>query len=1015
MNDNTPMGKSWKLTSPSISSSKPKDTPRTLSNRRRSSFSADALNRNYTSLSNSENSNEIPNLIPGGRTGLTMKRIPEATTFEERITELFIQMKEDPAAIPFLNVIFPGHLTETEYSMNITGKLRFREFAKMFCRIVNHRAKQDNVIIIVEGAQWIDVASWELLWDIHINCEEVLIFIFSRPSTHYENQEASLLFNRFKKVPLAKMVTLEGLSIRYTEELVLMQWKKYEPDTDPSKVAQMLLESIHVKTNGSPLYIMSLVLNLFESGACKVDTHGVLRLEKADFDFENVNMGDGMSSIIVAQLDRIDREFQLFLKVASVLGQRFLLDDVMFFLSDTPGIIEKFKYDSNDPNVIINQLRSLDKYGYLCPDENYQEDEPIWLSFKSDIVRKCIYSTMVQAQRQQLHLYVATYYEKMVDDENSERLLVQIYEHYSQTDDTQILKKLRYLEAVSHYYYEMNHMFEAIKHYNLLIMQASEAQKKISLPLYDMADRAVWHLELGDAYYSRGEMKFCEEHLRKAIQLSGQRLSSSGSLFRLLAWKMYIGRSDNWNMSNYRDGAARIQALLKEISDNTASTTHGELPVDEIFSKLPAHYRKSLAVAQANGSLIDMTTDYQDIKQRHIDTIRRSLVVLGQVMFQQGKYDAFSYAVLWAMRLNEKFTPDSFLGRICSMTAMAVWMMRQDEGATLQDLLLGLRLDRKENLGDTIRIVYNTALTLFWMGHWQGSMKYFSSLNELSLVTTNFNLRIEALRMKSFILYMTGPRLYSMGLGKELYNQSVPNNDHEGKIVGHQMTLANLISMPGNKREIKEAMEALKSTWNQCSGANKDPYLELNYLALVYLADLKIGTSVVVGDQLKGLEKIVDVLLQKRQAEDLLGTLGVGRQWTALLGCHVSASVLLSFVDNGKLLTPDDKRLIVRIARKFGRYVKTTEMRFFLLSKPVRYLFKGIKHIFDKDSPTTTIKAWQNGLVRGAPSELISGILHARIAKHAANSTAINRSRHLAEAQRNLKQIGALAELEILK
>jgi hypothetical protein len=82
---------------------------------------------------------------------------------------------------------------------------------------------------------------------------------------------------------------------------------------------------------------------------------------------------------------------------------------------------------------------------------------------------------MVISQRQQLHLNVAVYYERMLDANNRNRLLIPLYEHYSETDDKQILKKLSYLEAIAHTYFEKDSMGEAIKHYTNLLEKSELA------------------------------------------------------------------------------------------------------------------------------------------------------------------------------------------------------------------------------------------------------------------------------------------------------------------------------------------------------------------------------------------------------------------------------------------------------------------------------------------------------------------------------------------------------------
>jgi hypothetical protein len=194
--------------------------------------------------------------------------------------------------------------------------------------------------------------------------------------------------------------------------------------------------------------------------------------------------------------------------------------------------------------------------------------------------------------------------------------------------------------------------------------------------------------------------------------------------------------------------------------------------------------------------------------------------------------------------------------------------------------------------------------------------------------------------------------------------------------------------------------------------------MKLNQFTLVNLAHQKLGNTLVPQEYLKELEELVDALLErnsmnKASAENTDSLLSVGRHWICLLGILTAASTIFSFIDNADpAMTEDDKKNISRVAHKFKKFVKTSDIGLFLVSRPIRFLMKGLKHIYDKDAPTTSVKCWQRGLISGAPSELVIGVLNARIAKHTHKDT---KKRYLMEAQRFLKQIGSQTELEVIK
>ncbi|KAI8850317.1 hypothetical protein BC829DRAFT_488861 [Chytridium lagenaria] len=238
------------------------------------------------------------------------------------------------------------------------GKIRMKEFSELIRRIVNALSMTNPIALVFNEAQWMDTLSWELLWEIVNTCPKTAVFLFSRPERSFDNEDRVSFLKKFKRLQRASSLRVEGLSLDETRQMVIATW----PGKTIKNVASVIVENIYRRTNGNPLYIRSLVLAWKDSGQYRIDKDGVLSPQSSEFDFESIVVGYDLKSIVVAHFDRLDRDFQLLLKVSSVLGQRFLLEDVLFFLSDIPGFRDML---GGTTHAISRTVEEMDKYGYL--------------------------------------------------------------------------------------------------------------------------------------------------------------------------------------------------------------------------------------------------------------------------------------------------------------------------------------------------------------------------------------------------------------------------------------------------------------------------------------------------------------------------------------------------------------------------------------------------------------------------------------------------------------------------
>lgn len=433
----------------------------------------------------------------------------------ETISKALVKLRIENVDLTAFDILDAPIENEFYPDANSTIKSHLQGIYTIFEKLINALTASNKIALTFNEAQWFDIRSWELLRHIVINCPNVCIMIFTRLESSFEVKENREILHSIQSQPKVTKLVLEGLSVADTERLIIASWTTGHVI---KSISRKIVESIHKKTNGSPYFIKSLATSVRESGQWRVNIHGELTMLNGNYDFEQLSLGYDNQSIILSQFDRLDRNFQLFLKVASVLGQQFLLDDVLYFLTGVAGVYEQI--DKKNYSAIIRGVQATDKYGFLIRQSTTSEGAHF--QFKSALVRKMIYSMMVLRQRQQLHLHVAQFYELRLTDLNRYKFLLPILDHYKETDSAHLRERIHYIELVANFYYENNKLAECIKYYNELLDITGLYQKDApSNSKFANDVVANWHRELGHAYFLRGRLLDAEKHSLEALRLFG--------------------------------------------------------------------------------------------------------------------------------------------------------------------------------------------------------------------------------------------------------------------------------------------------------------------------------------------------------------------------------------------------------------------------------------------------------------------------------------------------------------
>jgi predicted ATPase len=236
------------------------------------------------------------------------------------------------------------------------------------------------VLIVLENGQWLDDASWELALLANRHVRPMVMVIVTRP-LHSASADAPL--------PPACLNLLDTPGVDF------FRLRALPPDAAADLVCQRLgVRSLQpefqrllwAKTGGHPVYSEEIVQEWEKQGVIRVDEQ--VGLLSADPDLlAQAPVPHLVQKAITSRLEHLAPSPQLVLKVASVIGESFTVEELRAVY---PIAAEHDKLAGH-----IETLRQLD---FIRQHEN----APDTFAFKYSVIREVARDLLLKAQRQEL-------------------------------------------------------------------------------------------------------------------------------------------------------------------------------------------------------------------------------------------------------------------------------------------------------------------------------------------------------------------------------------------------------------------------------------------------------------------------------------------------------------------------------------------------------------------------------------------------------------------------------------
>lgn len=303
---------------------------------------------------------------------------------------------------PLLNNVLPFlDFPDTPGVAAMSPQIRADKTRDFLLGLLQAAATMTPTLLVIEDAQWLDSASWNLLTAISRqidadtpNQASVMLAVATRPVV----QPLSPQYAQLTAARHNKWLSLAPLD---PEQAIALVCQRLNVSALPEPVINLIQE----KAQGNPFFSEELAYALRDGGFL-VFAEGQCALAPHAGDLRALNFPDTVQGVVISRIDRLTPAQQLTLKVASVIGRVFtsrLLHDVHPIEADKAFI-----------NEYLSTLEHLD----ITPLER-PEPELAYI-FKHIITQEVAYNLMLFAQRRELHRAIGEWYEQQYSHDSAQ-------------------------------------------------------------------------------------------------------------------------------------------------------------------------------------------------------------------------------------------------------------------------------------------------------------------------------------------------------------------------------------------------------------------------------------------------------------------------------------------------------------------------------------------------------------------------------------------------------------------
>lgn len=704
--------------------------------------------------------------------------------------------------LPLLGDLLSLPIEDNPTTAAFDARMRQEALAALVIDIVRRAAQERPLLLVIEDSHWLDEASRSLILAVArvVASAPLLLLLVQRPL----GPEQESLAADLAEIPNQQRIWLAELDAGGTAQLVR---QRLEGETE-----ELVLAFVHSLAQGNPFFTEELVDALCE-GSLLIEDQGIWRLSGALVDalrqancleragagwqlapnapLTTIDIGVPASihGLVLSRLDRLPEENKLTLKVASVIGRVFELDLLAMAHPSQP-----------DMHVLETQFQMLQKRDFARIET--QQPRLVYV-FKHNITQEVVYQTLLESQRQDLHVAVAEAIE-VRSPEDIERLA----HHYSQGDTTAPpvrAKALHYIDAAG---------WRASKeHANETALAYFDRALQLEL-------RWSWLKGRAEVLHILGRRMHEEATLAALSELGGG--NPWEELETNILWAGFYAAIGEHRLAEHSLQAALALALAQSDQHSEARCYNEQATIywrQGDYSAAQAGFQSALRLSTAGAELLDVESE------AHYG--------LGLVCRQQSRYDdarrEFEAALETAERLGDLRYKARALNALGSVASL-----ERDFFAAAR--LFAEALEIRETIGDRAGV----GSSLMNMAQAYGNMGDYSRVEPLLLQALDIQQAVRNLWEEMFVLNELGILYTSVGqYDKALayFTQAMGISSQLDTEIGAAYVLCNLGQAQRDAGRVGESIATLEKG-RQLAEAQGEVNLEAIYLSDIALAQL---------------------------------------------------------------------------------------------------------------------------------------------------------------------------------
>eukprot|EP00002_Diphylleia_rotans_P020458 TRINITY_DN3969_c0_g2_i1.p1 TRINITY_DN3969_c0_g2~~TRINITY_DN3969_c0_g2_i1.p1 ORF type:complete len:2015 (-),score=364.82 TRINITY_DN3969_c0_g2_i1:559-6603(-) len=459
---------------------------------------------------------------------------------------------------PLFNSLLQMDIPETDVTRSMTAQARSERLTILLFRLLRRASFISPFFVTIDDAQWLDTSSWGLIHDICSQLPSVLVVLSMRPFKVQPNSDAGKLLQH----PNSSIIRLPAMKEEEMYQMLCAQLKVMQ-------IAPEVFRLVYEKSQGNPFFSSELISVLKEDGDLAVDeANGTCGLSQSINSIHSVRLPETLEAVVTNRIDRLSASEQLTLKVASVMGRRFMM---RMLLDIHPS--------SSNARQIEQDLITLDQMEYITTSLD-EDSAEVWYAFRNILTQEVAYNLFPFIQRQRLHLAVADWYEKHMQAEELNPICHLLAFHWSRAQNDQ--KAAHYLELAGERANRNGLYDDVIQYFHELVNLTNTANLEFAPERL-----ARWQRHLGNAQFSFGDLQWAKHHLEKASSLLSfpipqgkysRRLRSGIFMVKMFMRETSSGCLCNNNTSavielnpdNPEDGTVEAQAQLTQSASTSA-------------------------------------------------------------------------------------------------------------------------------------------------------------------------------------------------------------------------------------------------------------------------------------------------------------------------------------------------------------------------------------------------------------------------------------------------------------